>query len=183
MPVLTTSATGATGQPFTKMAGLLSTCPTFQTAMGVATSDDAFDLIDYPYWRNDNSDTPSGQAFDTQPVPGCTIARVDDLGMRWEIYKNGLFLGDLMVEFRMDIDPAHAGNNKNRLIDFMNKVDAILDEAFARANVTDGDNVHAIELNEPIHELVTPQETNADTESDPDGKSFLIAAYIIEVVS
>jgi len=183
VPVSTVTATGATGKAFAKMASLLSACPTFQSAMGGLTEAAALNLIDYPYWRNDNSDTPADQAFDTQPVPGCTIARVDDLDMRWAIYRNSMFQGDLMVEFRMDIDPAHAGNSKDRLIDFMNKVDAILDEAFDRANVTDVSNVHAIELNEPINELVTPQETNPDLESDPDGKPFLIAAYIIEVTA
>jgi hypothetical protein len=182
MPVSTVAATGATGQPFERMARLLSACPTFQTAMGVGTSDDAFDLIDYPYWRQDNSDTPSAD-FDTQPVPGCTIARVDDLGMRWEIYKNQMFRGDLMVEIRVGIDPDFAGNSKDRLIDFMNTVDAIYFEAFTRANVTAGDQIHAIELNEPITELVSPQETQPDVESTPDGKPFLIAAHIVEVVA
>lgn len=151
--------------------------------MGVGSSDAAFDLIDYPYWRNDNSDTPAGQDFDAQPVPGCTIARVDDLGMRWEIRKSGLFLGDLYVELRMAIDVAHAGNSKDRLISFMNTVDAIHEEAFARANATDGDGVHAIELNEPIMEQITPQETTADQESAPDGKAILICGHVFEVAS
>ena len=182
MPVSTVAATGATGLAFERMARLLASCPTFQTAMGVGSSDDAFDLIDYPYWRQDNTDTPSTE-FVAQPVPGCTIARVDEIGMRWEIYKNQMFKGDLMVEIRVGIDAAFAGNSKNRLIDFMNKIDAIYFEAYTRANVTDGDQIHAVEINEPVAELVSPQETSPDVESTPDGQPFLIAAHIVEVVA
>ena len=183
MPVSSVVATGAIALPFEKMASLLSTCPTFQTLMGVGTDAAAFNLIDYPYWRNDNTDTPAGQDFDTQPVPGCTVARVDDLDMTWSIYPNDMFAGDLLVEFRAAIDVAHAGNSKDRLISFMNSIGAIIKEAYARANITGVDGVHALELNKPTREGVTPQETNADSESTPDGAPFLIAAYMFEVVA
>jgi hypothetical protein len=183
VPVSSVAATGAIAAPFEKMARLLSTCPTFQTAMGAGSSDAAFDLIDYPYWRQNNSDTPAGQDFETQPVPGCTIARVDDLNMMWSIYKNDLFAGDLLVEFRVAVSGSHGGNSKDRLVEFMNTIGAIIKEAYARSNVTDGDNVHALEVNEPVREIVTPQETNADEESTPGGAPFLIAAYMFEVVA
>ena len=183
MPVSSVVATGSIAEPFEKMARLLASCPTFQTAMGAGSSDDAFDLIDYPYWRQDNSDTPTGQDFATQPVPGCTISRVDDLGMFWSIFKNKLFQGNLYVEFRVPISGDHAGNSKDRLIEFMNDLGAIINEALARANVTDGDNVHAIEIEEPVQEVVTPQETTAGAETTPDGSPFLIAGFMFEVLS
>lgn len=129
--------TGPLSKPFEQAALILSACPTLQSVCGVASASLARALIYYPYYdlgKNDNA----------WPIPG-VIINDDDMNQQY-MNRNRDQGGSLLVTFCFPVNEtyiAESGNiePENQILDFRNKLGAILTEMLGLANTPNPDDV------------------------------------------
>lgn len=113
---------GSLSLPFYKLAELVSYCPTFIAEVEAEDQAEALTFIEYPYRDIEK---------DGLLLPGAIITDDDQAQQsknRQQVESGGLFLSFYFLP-----NPDYADDPKNDLIDFRNKLGAILDEMLERA--------------------------------------------------
>ncbi|QDT26801.1 hypothetical protein Enr10x_21110 [Gimesia panareensis] len=127
--------TGPLSLPFEQAALILAACNTFQSVCGVASASLAREKIYYPYYD-------LGEKDNAWPIPGIII-NDDDMNQQF-MNRNLDQGGSLLVTFCFPVNENYVSENgeiepENQILDFRNKLGAILNEMLALANTPNPD--------------------------------------------
>lgn len=127
--------TGPLSLPFEQAAIIFAACNTFQSVCGVASAASAREKIYYPYYDRGVNDNE-------WPIPGIII-NDDDLNQQF-MNRNRDQGGSLLVTFCFPINELYIDEDgniepENQVLDFRNKLGAILKEMLDLANTPNPD--------------------------------------------
>lgn len=124
--------TGPLSKPFEEAALILAACSTYQSECGVASASAAREKIYYPYYD-------LGANENQWPIPGIIIDD-DDLNAQY-MERNRDQGGSLMITFCFEVNEDYEDEPENQILDFRNKLGAILTEMLTLANTPNPDSL------------------------------------------
>jgi len=117
--------TGPLARPFEGLSLLLAASSSFQDAVRASDATEALQKIHYPYAIDEIIGTPDARPF---------AIITDDDSCSWNVDKNGIQRGSLLLTFEFLVESETVDN----FVAFLNTVGAILEEMRALANTPTG---------------------------------------------